>query len=82
MRIPAFTYGRVSWYWCVVCDFSLHAAPPPQIPVEPYTRREFSRVVKRYARVEEVVNGEMFTAKHKTQDPRNFLMACGGGRSM
>lgn len=35
-------------------------APPclPQIPVEPYTRREFLRMLKRYARVEQVVNGE------------------------
>lgn len=30
----------------------------PQLPVEPYSRREFLRVLKHYARVEEVVNGE------------------------
>ncbi|CAM9625695.1 unnamed protein product [Pylaiella littoralis] len=56
------------------------------IPVEPYTRCEFSRVVKRYARVEEVVNeplGTMEVAKlHAKSDriPEHVFEVCRAGR--
>lgn len=52
------SYPAAFFFWCA----ARHTSSFAQIPVEPYTRREFLRVVKRYARVEQVVNGEMKSA--------------------
>ncbi|CAM9378782.1 unnamed protein product [Ectocarpus sp. 6 AP-2014] len=56
------------------------------IPVEPYTRREFLRVLKHYARVEEVVNEPLDTMEvakvHAKSDslPEHVFDTCRAGR--
>ncbi|CAM9389645.1 unnamed protein product [Ectocarpus sp. 8 AP-2014] len=56
------------------------------IPVEPYTRREFLRVLKHYARVEEVVNEPLETMEvakvHAKSDslPEHVFDTCRAGR--
>ncbi|CBN75983.1 conserved unknown protein [Ectocarpus siliculosus] len=85
-RYPPLKRLRKNKKWVPFEATAGRLAQAVSIPVEPYTRREFLRVLKHYARVEEVVNEPLDTMEvakvHAKSDslPEHVFDTCRAGR--